>query len=544
MENILTISNTQLDKILEECQNEISKYNLLEEDVHAFMDNASGILNEYLERLGEGCELTYKIKKHLDYLELKLSIKGPKYDPFEEGRLSEGLNEQRTMSSVMFNRNPAVTYRYFDGRNIISVRSEKKQIGKGFLRHPVVYATVAGLIAGLICNNLPEQTGDFIVQNITEPVLTVLLAVMSGIIGPIVFLSIVKAVSALDGIDMLTDLGSKAIKQFLITTLCIAVFTNIVGFIFFPLFGHNTRLDFDPRAILGVILNAIPTSFVTPFVENNIPQIVILGIGMGAVLLKIGDRVRGLTDLLYQLSDWLISFMKTILVIVPVIPFLSVFNIAAAGNIAVFLTGWKYIAATYVCMALCLVFKTCKVMYKCHVSLNVLWSKIKPVVKKVLPTGRPAEGAAKNYEISRTQLGIDPEFSRFWIPLSNSMLDPTTTISLVLATFLVAEITETPVTLSFTLILMLLAVELSMASPGLIAGYTVIFQSLGMSADYVGMFSAFSVVIKNIAASCTMIYRMLEHIEAAYKTDHIDLDVLRAPAEELERQSDLTIQSN
>ena len=75
-------------------------------------------------------------------------------------------------------------------------------------------------------------------------------------------------------------------------------------------------------------------------------------------------------------------------------------------------------------------------------------------------------------------------------------------------------------------ILMLLAVELSMASPGLTAGYTVIFQSLGMSAEYVGMFSAFSIVIKNCAAACGAAYKILEQIEAAYVTDNIDISYL------------------
>lgn len=87
---------------------------------------------------------------------------------------------------------------------------------------------------------------------------------------------------------------------------------------------------------------------------------------------------------------------------------------------------------------------------------------------------------------------------------------------------------------------MLLAVELSMASPGLTAGYAIIFQALGMSAEYVGMFSAFSVVIRNCSAAVCTAYRILEHIEIAWKTGNIDMSYFeKEPAQGSDRDRDL-----
>ena len=72
---------------------------------------------------------------------------------------------------------------------------------------------------------------------------------------------------------------------------------------------------------------------------------------MGAVLLKMGDEVSWIKDFVDQLAEWLIGFMNTVLVIVPVVPFLSIFNIVARGQIALFIKGWKFIVASYVCTA-------------------------------------------------------------------------------------------------------------------------------------------------------------------------------------------------
>ena len=102
------------------------------------------------------------------------------------------------------------------------------------------------------------------------------------------------------------------------------------------------------------------------------------------------------------------------------------------------------------------------------------------------------------------------------------MLSPVGPIYFVLAPFFVAEITGTPISIHFIFILLILTFELSLAYPGNTAGNTVIFKSLGLSTDYIGLFSAYNVFIKNAAAAYSMTFRMLEITEAAYITDNID----------------------
>ena len=62
-----------------------------------------------------------------------------------------------------------------------------------------------------------------------------------------------------------------------------------------------------------------------------------------------------------------------------------------------------------------------------------------------------------------------------------------------------------------------------MAAPGLTAGYIIIFRALGMSVEYAGMFSAFSVVTRNCSDACCTAYKIFEQIEMAQKTENIDM---------------------
>ena len=71
------------------------------------------------------------------------------------------------------------------------------------------------------------------------------------------------------------------------------------------------------------------------------------------------------------------------------------------------------------------------------------------------------------------------------------------------------------------LIMLLTVVQLSLASPETVTGVTVLLESLKMSTDIVGMFSAFDMFTKNASAAFDMTYSMLEELDAARETDMI-----------------------
>ena len=519
-----------INRMIGECRAAAARRKIADEDSEEFINAVSLILHTYREHLGEDCEIKYRMRRRLNRAEIMFVVKGDRCDPFETGNGAEELRKKKMLNSMLPDLDLGINYRYYAGYNIITVRSARRRASSNIIKQPMVLAAAGGIIAGLICAHLPESANIFIVNEVTKPVLSTVLGIMMGCVGPVVFLSIVRAISSLDSIDEFTDLGPKIMNRFLSSTICIAVFSVVVAVIFFPVLGEGT-VDFDAGTIIEVILEVIPTGLVAPFAENNIPQLVILGLGMGVVLLKMGESAKGLKEILSQLFQWIVNLLYAILVIIPVIPFLSIFNIVAEGETGILLKGWKYIVAAIFCMAVCVLVKFIKVSVCCKTSIPVIWKKMRPVVMKVFSTGVSATATKMNSKVCREEFGIDPEFSSLWVPLSKGILNPSSAVIFVMAPFLVASITGTPVSKSFILILLIMAVEISMASLGQTAGHTAVFKALGMSADYVGMFTVFNIVLKNFSAACTMAYRILEHIEIAYKTDHIDPGHLEISAE-------------
>ena len=121
-----------------------------------------------------------------------------------------------------------------------------------------------------------------------------------------------------------------------------------------------------------MLLKLIPTNIVAPFLNNDTPQLVILGLVLGAALLLLEDRVANLTTSLRSLQEWSASVMRLAFVLTPVIPFISLFKAFATGNTSVLLDGWEFIVGIFATLVICCLFKLIKVSLRCRLSIKVL----------------------------------------------------------------------------------------------------------------------------------------------------------------------------
>ena len=181
----------------------------------------------------------------------------------------------------------------------------------------------------------------------------------------------------------------------------------------------------------------------------------------------------------------------------------------------------------YVTDTICGGVKLARVCLKFKVKPSVLWRKLKPLVGNAFASANTNTMLKQEYEISERDLGIKPEFSSFWIPMSQAMLNPRSTIMLVIPPILILKYTGMPISSAFLLVLIILVLELSIANPGTTGGWTILFASLGFPADFVGLFMTYKLACANYNAAYGALQVGLEEIEAASEFDAIDLDKLR-----------------
>ena len=197
----------------------------------------------------------------------------------------------------------------------------------------------------------------------------IVLALIAGITGPVIFLSLITSITSLGSISRLTDLGFKIMWRFIKCTLFIIAVSIAVSLLFYRAFGAG-ELQFDPQQLVSMLLKLIPTNIIAPFLNNNTPQLVILGLLLGAGLLLLEDRVANLTATLRSLKEWASSVMRIVFTLTPVIPFVSLFKTFSNGKASVLLDGWQFIVAIFASLVICCLFKLVKTSLRCkHPSL-------------------------------------------------------------------------------------------------------------------------------------------------------------------------------
>ena len=373
-----------------------------------------------------------------------------------------------------------------------------------------------GIVLGYLCLHLPDTVRSFLIDDLVSPVNSVVLGIISGISGPVVFILILSSIITLESIKELTDLTFKIFKRFVwITLFMIAVSLAVSGF-FFNSFGAK-GIDFDPSYLIELVLSVVPTNLIDPFLTNNIPQLVVLGVLMGSALLLLGDKVSGIKEMLLQLNQWFMAVMNIILAIIPLIPFLSLLKTIANGNFSEILNGWEFIAAVYITFTIGVVAKAIKTSLVTGNRISELCIKLKPVIVTAFITSSGTASMTEMYEVSDKKLDIKPEFTSLWMSLWFAFLSIKTSVYLITSSLLVAEITGTAITAQFVFTMIFVTMELSLASPGSESALTILFTVLGMPTDYVGLFSVYKLASENYGTACAVAQSMFEQMEAAHK---------------------------
>lgn len=509
-----TLDEENIAGIIEKCRAALAGNRISESGSSQFLETADTVLHDFLHFFPDA-KVRWRMRSRLGRIELNILVRGEKRNLLEEGNLKDSDFITSGLRALKDDMSVFAGYRYIRETNIITICSPPPEDRQNILRQPMFQAVVLGVTAGLIARQLPASVNAFLLNDLASPLMSIILDITAGVMAPVVFLSLIIAISSLDSISMLNNWGSRIFRRFLHCTVRITLAAILISLVFFPVFGQSSTV-FEARVFIDMILDIIPVDLISPFVENNVQQIVILALGLGAALLIISERMKKLISLLQEIRDWLNELMEIVYMILPVIPFLSVFTVIAAGEAGTLLSGWKYILSSYVCFLACFIFKFLIVSFRCHIPAAELLQRIRPLARSAFSLGSETACMPQFRELAEKGFGIDEKYSSFWTPLSYAMLAPTTAVSYIIAPFFVAELTGTPASINFLMILFILTVQMSLASPGMMAGWALLFQALGLPAGYIGFLSAYGIFIDNAATACDASYRILEIVEAAH----------------------------
>ena len=373
----------------------------------------------------------------------------------------------------------------------------------------MLIAMVAGIVVGLLFMAVRENAGETVWATINKILFADITAVgneqaiglfyiggqlfvraLQLIIVPMVFTSVVMAISEINEARTLGRISAKTIGWFMMTTTIALVVAGAVSLTCFNMGVFNVHIEGVAGATgstganpLKVILDIIPSNIGATFSVNN----AVLGVVFLAVVVGLGLNVMGggKESTIYLLCE---EISKIVVV------FLS-FVVKKFGPAAIFMLlcrtfatyGIDYLkpAMHYVVLCVTLLLVYLFVGYPLYAAL---FCKVNPVtfIKKVFKvivfgfsTSSSAATLPLNLDTTTKDLGVDHQIASFVLPLGMTVNMDGTAIMQVVATLFIAGVGGYDVSVFQLVVIMVLALIASIgtpAAPG--AGAVILFTIL------------------------------------------------------------------
>jgi len=373
----------------------------------------------------------------------------------------------------------------------------------------MLVAMIAGIVAGLIFMAVRESAGEGIWTTINNVLFADITAAgneqaiglfyiggqlfirsLQLIIVPMVFTSVVMAISEINEASTLGRISAKTIGWFMMTTTIALVTAGAISLMLFHMGIFNIHIEGIEGATgstganpLKVILDIIPSNIGATFSVNN----AVLGVVFLAVVVGLGLNTlgNGKETLIYKLCE---EISKIVVI------FLS-FIVKKFGPAAIFMLlcrtfatyGIDYLkpALNYVILCVALLLAYLFIGYPLYAAL---FCKVNPFtfirkVFKVIVFGFSTSSSAAtlplNLDTTTKDLGVDRQIASFVLPLGMTVNMDGTAIMQVVATLFIAGVGGYDVSVFQLVVIMVLALIASIgtpAAPG--AGAVILFTIL------------------------------------------------------------------
>ncbi|MBQ9000764.1 MAG: cation:dicarboxylase symporter family transporter, partial [Eggerthellaceae bacterium] len=265
-------SKDSYSAMLSDCRAAMEKLRASEDAIQEYLDRVAGVLNGLVNHLGDGVEVRYAVSTRFKKALLKIEVQGDKYSPADGDVVDMDSIEDAELQPLLRQHKGAVIYGYHAGQNVIRVASPRIR-NKTMLGSAMLWGAVLGLALGFLCTLLPDDVRNIIVNDVVVPVNTVVLNLILCVMGPVILISMITAVSALNSVNDLTSMGLKLIGRFAKCILSVMFVGIMVSLLFYDVFGDG-GVDMKARDLVNLLLDIFPKDPISPIKDGNTPQLV------------------------------------------------------------------------------------------------------------------------------------------------------------------------------------------------------------------------------------------------------------------------------
>jgi len=369
-----------------------------------------------------------------------------------------------------------------------------------------------GLLLGIIFGIAANQLGfsDF-VSNYVKPVGTVFIRLISMIVVPLVFASLLVGTASLNDVRKLGRIGGKTIAFYLCTTAIAIVIGLLLANVLKPGAGLSQETQsqlmlegkeqadikietvLEKPTVTDTLLNLIPRNPIKAFAEGRILQVIFFALIMGIALTMIpARRAEPVINFFVGVNDVIIQIVHIIMKIAPYGVFALIASVIGDFGLGILLTLLKYAAVVIIGLVLHVVITyslALKIFTK--IKLSTFFRGIRPAQLIAFSSGSSSATLPVTMECAEENLGVSLEVSSFALPLGATInMDGTALFQGVSAVF-IAQMLDMDLSLSQQLTIVLTATLASIGTAGApgvgMITLAMVLQSIGVPLQYMAL---------------------------------------------------------
>ncbi|WP_198972076.1 dicarboxylate/amino acid:cation symporter [Xylophilus sp. ASV27] len=350
------------------------------------------------------------------------------------------------------------------------------------------FQVVVAIILGVLLGHFEPAYGEAL-----KPLGDGFIKLVKMIIAPVIFLTIVTGIAGMTQLSSVGRVFGKAMAYFLCFSTLALVVGLMVANVVQPGAGMNINpADLDQTAVksyvakshemtlTGFVMDIIPKTLVSPFVGDNILQVLLVAVLFGVSLALAGKAGKPVLNLLEALTAPVFKLVHIVMKAAPIGAFGAIaFTIGKFGLGSLVNLAWL-VGSFYVTSLLFVVVVLGLVARLCGFSVLKLCRYLKAELLLVLGTSS-SESALPSLMEKMEKAGCSKSVVGLVVPTGYSFNLDGTNIYMTLAALFIAQATNTELTLGHQIALLLVAMLSSKGAAGVTgAGFITLAATLAV----------------------------------------------------------------
>ena len=295
------------------------------------------------------------------------------------------------------------------------IMKEKKKMS---LAMQIFIALVLAIAAGLLLQKHAQFAETYI-----KPFGTIFLNLLKFIVVPIVLFSIMCGIISMRDIKKVGAIGLKTVVYYMCTTAFAITIGLIGGNVFkrvFPVIA-TTDLSYqvgEKTSLMDTIVNIFPSNFISPMVEANMLQVIVMALLIGFAIILVGEEKNTrIITACNDLNDVFMKCMEMILKLSPIGVFCLLCPVVAANGATIIGSLAMVLLAAYVCYILhAVIVYSFTVKTIGGISPLTFFKEMLPAIMFAFSSASSVGTLPINMECTE-KLGVSREISSFILPL-------------------------------------------------------------------------------------------------------------------------------